>query len=27
VEAGFIEKAEDWLHCSAADYYGVRKWK
>jgi len=20
VEAGFVEKAEDWLHCSAADY-------
>jgi putative transposase len=25
VEAGFVEKAEDWLHSSAADYFRVRK--
>ena len=25
VEAGFVEKPEDWLHSSAADYMGVRK--
>lgn len=25
VEAGFVEKAEDWLHSSAADYLGIRK--
>ena len=25
VEAGFVEKAEEWLHSSAGDYYGVRK--
>ena len=27
VEAGFVEKAEEWLHSSAGDYYGVRKGK
>jgi putative transposase len=25
VEAGFVEKAEDWLHSSAATYMGTRK--
>jgi len=25
VEAGYVEKAEDWLHSSAADYYEVRE--
>jgi len=25
VEAGFVEKAEDWLHSSAGEYYGIRK--
>ena len=25
VKAGFVEKPEDWLHSSAADYAGVRK--
>jgi putative transposase len=25
VQSGFVEKAEDWLHSSAADYSGVRK--
>lgn len=25
VEAGFVEKAEDWLHSCAADYLGIRK--
>lgn len=25
VEAGFVEKAEEWLHSSAGDYYGLRK--
>lgn len=25
VEAGFVEKPEDWLHSSAADYYEIRK--
>ena len=27
VEAGFVEKPEDWLHSSAADYAGLRKGK
>jgi putative transposase len=25
VEAGFVDKVEEWLHSSAADYYGTRK--
>lgn len=25
VVAGFVEKAEEWLHSSAGDYYGTRK--
>lgn len=25
VASGFVEKPEDWLHSSAADYFGVRK--
>ena len=25
VEAGFVEKAEEWTHSSAGDYYGNRK--
>ena len=27
VEAGFVEKAEEWTHSSAGDYYGTRKGK
>ncbi len=27
VHAGFVEKAEDWLHSSAADYLGIRTGK
>ena len=25
VVAGFVEKAEDWMHSSAGDYYGTKK--
>jgi REP element-mobilizing transposase RayT len=25
VVAGFVDKAEEWLHSSAGDYYGTRK--
>lgn len=25
VKAGFVEKAEDWLHSSAADYFEIRQ--
>jgi hypothetical protein len=27
VEASFVEKAEDLLHSSAADFFGIRKGK